>query len=685
MVGLMRISSMHNYMKPVYSIVLLTIVTIALLGITTVNGLAYSSDKSFDINLSTDYSGWVKLKHVRFSITNNTNLSLSLVFDGVLPTGVNKGYEIIRYIYARVDADNNPLTGSIFGEEAYYYAIVNSFNFQTVLYEYTYLKNGTLINRRTITNYMTLDKNTSSINISIPLTQLNLTSDNVFAIVDFDHQTRFYDNLDATNFPTKFNNVSIPIATINVDGDPSDWDGINPIAVDSKDPFTIPYQEFNLTAFYMAIDDEYMYFRFDFGDKFIGKEYSSPVSNGFSSIYLQLDVDNNGVPDYYLTLYRNSTSIRVFNNNEKSWNYYSTYRGEYQAAESGNGIAEYAIPLKYIGINNTSSKVSIVFYSLQAAIAEHPVGSYYTSNVEPRYTTDRIIHLRGNNWSFSSVEGQKTGIYEVGEQTATLSSLTMDLKLTNETGYAILRLIGDPTGKAAFKHLSEFYAIRINSSEDIEGPIRFSYKYTDEILREAGISADYLKPYVYDWNTGNYLPVENLYNNPSMKILTFTINPIDYSNMRYIVIGFFESNETTSGNKTTTTTTHTITSTNTITNTVTETVTSTLNNTVTVQSTTTLPPITATITRNHTNTITSTTTLTKTLTETSTIKITTTLPGETITKTLLYTTTTIKPTQTVVTETITKEASLNQSLFYALIIVILILVAITIVTILKKR
>jgi len=74
--------------------------------------------------------------------------------------------------------------------------------------------------------------------------------------------------------------------TIIVDGDPSDWNGIPPIATDPDD---MPYDDVDLSTVYVTNDEDYLYIRMDvYGN----------ISGMGGAYQVMVDVDRNGTWDF---------------------------------------------------------------------------------------------------------------------------------------------------------------------------------------------------------------------------------------------------------------------------------------------------------------------------------------------------------------------------------------------------
>ncbi len=308
--------------------ILLVIVlsTIMIANMFNASTISHASSNEYIIPTDLSFGDWGQLVSVTFE-ENGTHLNVYLLFDGILPNASSKGMHVIRYFTVGIDVDNNPFTGdNLYGEEAYYFLAMTSHNLQTSLRETIYVSNGTLSKNTNIEGYLKVSENSPYMNLSIPLGRLNLTSNNVFVISQAHQSNYIYDYLSENGNSETYPNVSIPTATITVDGDPSDWHGlvpIPPVAIDSHDPFDIPYQELNLTAFYVTRDNNYLYLRFDFNGKYYSSKFRGPFSTSYALLSLKLDIDNDGTADYYLSLYRDSNSIRIYNASERKWhNYY---------------------------------------------------------------------------------------------------------------------------------------------------------------------------------------------------------------------------------------------------------------------------------------------------------------------------------------------------------------------------
>ncbi len=285
------------------------------------------------------------------------------------------------------------------------------------------------------------------------------------------------------------------------------------------------------------------------------------------------------------------------------------------------------------------------------------------------------------DWSYSAIENYRGFRAEPGELSVNVGGAAISTSFSDETGYSFVSVLGDPTGNALGKYLDEFIIIRINDSSLLNDSLAITYRYSGESLQNAGINASYLRPYVYDWDMGEYLPVGKVTNIPLMNMMIFSLDPVNYPDMRYLVIGFFESNEPTAGATVTVTTTLTKTSTSTVTATATTTSTVTVSGEATIKPTTITETSTITTTLLETTTTTLTTgaqTMTQTLTETiektvispTTVTETTTLPGQTITITQ--------------TETQTEISGMNPTLIYVLIAIIILLIIALIVVFRKK-
>ncbi len=670
--------------KILYTIALIVVALSIILSPTT-TAVSLSGNDGYTIPVNAAFDGCGRLVSVSFE-NNGTHLNIYLLFDGTLPNSSSNSISVVRYFSVYIDLDNNPLTGDkSHGGEVSYSLGVSSLGLRPSFREYLYLGNGTMYSNNQVNEYVRVSDNSPYVNISIPLSRLNLTSDSVFAAVYSTQNNYIYDYLSEDGSPVIVENASIPIATITVDGDPSDWHGLAPIPpliVDSGDPFEIPYQDLNVTAFYVAKDNQYLYLRLDFNDKYSVDKYRGNHTYGYARVYIQLDTNNDGENDYSLLLYRDSSIIRIFNASEKRWHSYYMQRQEYLMRESGDGILEYGIPLEYIG-SPSNDNMTVTFSYTLGNIYNNVIVAYYNAYLDPKYTGSRLVHLGDNNWIYSEIVYRRGGKGGPGVLSVDLLNASVETVFTSETGYMFANVLGDPTGAAIGNYLKDFLIIRVNDSTILDGPIRITYRYSNETLQLAGIDAGHLRPYVYDWDNGEYLPVGKVINIPSMNTLIFSIDPIGYRGTYYLVIGFFESSEPTAGAATTVTTTLTRTNTITVTETVTET--NVLTTTVTVSGGTTIRP----------TTITETNIITTTLLERITTTITTSEPvatqtlTETIEKTITIPTTVTEttglPGQTVtITQTTETLGGINPALTYALIAIIALLVIVIAVVLRKK-
>ncbi len=672
-----------EYSKTIVPALLLLLVSMSLMVSSTVYVASAYSGSEYTQSFEAGFIGPLRLVSVTYDVDDGY-LNIYLLFNASAPLINEHGYDFVRYIYMRIDADNNPFTGDkYFGSEAYYVLSFSSVNYSYVFNEELYYPNGTLVVRRSAAEYVSVQPGSPYINISIPLAYLNISDNKPFAITYLYEQSGIIDYLSDNNTHRVFSEIRLPQRTITVDGDPEDWVKITPLAADPRDPYNTVYQDSNITAFYMARDQNNLYFRFDFGDRYDQTRYSSV---GRSSIIdIGLDINNDGANEYTVSFYRGSNQVRVYNLTERSSRLYR--EPHISAEESDSGIIEYSVPLEYVGLSGepVDPAITVTFTYTRFYIGYSVVTSYYNSYFpEARYTSDRMVYSTNRIFHPSDIYYYRGGKTESGELSLNTFNATMSATFTGETGYVFAEVKGDPTGKARGKHLEDFIILRIDNSSLIEDKTNILYRIDGRALENSGVDKEKLRPYIYDWDVREYLPAGIFVNAPNFNLIMFSIDPESYPDTRYLIIGFFEEKEPTTGSGSTATTTGTIT----VTNTVTKTETSTVTETTGEPAPTTTTTITATVTRTEpaetTITVTETitgppTTLTSTVTQTKTITET----AAPLTKTSTTTMTEISTRTETVTEKST--ASYDSTLLYLLITIIIALIIAVVVIALRRH
>jgi len=280
---------------------------------------------------------------------NGTHLIITAGWAAPLPSGSPVNYTLERSLFLFLDLDNNRKTGCCRG---YPYG---GWEVEVEAYRsadggeglYLWFFNSTGFYEGMEAHAEWLSANSSGVEVSIPLAALNLSRRDTVLIQGVNGRVAATDTLSHNYFA----NWTVPYANISVDGDPGDWAGIDPLAVDSDDGLWDPYQVFNLTGVYVATDNKALFIRLDLGGRFNasllpGLDYSTSFS-------LDVDVDNDGSVDYEVYLGSHpgvSAYTYVYNVSGHSWMWYRASSPVYNESWVNSSV-EAGLSLSAIGLD----------------------------------------------------------------------------------------------------------------------------------------------------------------------------------------------------------------------------------------------------------------------------------------------------------------------------------------------
>ena len=561
---------------------------------------------------------WRRIGGVEIGLGNNTFSALVVAEDR--PPGVGSNFTVNRMIYVCIDTDMNASSGRdstyYYGYDAYVYATRSLSNGLPGIgfNAYLYFPNGTVA--AVVRNISYVGYNDTAVWVEVPKNELGIASDDV-RVVYVSYSTYLSDWGDEAV------NATLPAIPEGSASNSSKWGGVEPIIAD-KDPAgsadISPYE--NLTKIYAGLSSEGIHIRFVSDGELTEAFKSLPFWYVFGSA--RIDLDSDGVEDYYIYVrkYRNSVVAGV--KNISSGKYLPTADAVIEVGDGDGAFIEAVLNASLLGINaasNTTLSLTQVYYGVYSS---HYLGGdlstltrLYVGEEGVRYsvtpTAGSAVQLRGDRYAVYS-SGLRVNYEHVGDRSY-ISTYSAAFDTLPVPDAAVM-----PEGNR-----TPIMTLHVRPEEKLIWPLRAEYRFLEAVKNATA--------YRLDHETLEFKPLSQQYLNTSTRTLVLNITRQEYGRVGEAIIvityelGTPPATTTTTTPQTTTTTTQTTTST----------------------TTTTLSPVTTTTTETTSSTTTATSTTTA-LTTTTTTHTTTTTQAPTTT-TAVSTTQTSSPVTTSETHT----------------------------------
>ncbi len=451
---------------------------------------------------------------------NGTHLIVHSQWNNSLPT-ISGTYKINHVVSISVDRDMNPLTGgggTCYRLQSGYEVVANGYNSSDGLrnfYMYWFASNGTQLGYASNSNYVA--SNTSGLYLSLPLTDLNLSTDNRSRILVFGHATF----MDSFPILTHYN-VTVNYTAVAIDGSDSEWNFSNStLVLDSNDNYTVPYPGFNITGIYIASDNSYLYFLF---------KLDSPVNDSFFTSYtidqatasysasLTIDVDNDGVSDYYLSVY--PFGVGVYNYSNSAYSFYHV-----PSAWNTSNV-EIALNLSYMGLSSiVGQNISIRTYNWMTTIYDYlvPKEKYY--GFLYRIGSGGRFIAAVNNYCVCGCT------IPAGITTRSFGDLNLTMNLTSSQLIYMLEFNTSPVfSKVIGGTVSNYYKFSLIDETAISWPLTATITYNETLVSLLGYTEDNLTVYYYNYTSNRYepLPHNQTIIDTSNNIIVFNITRTVY-------------------------------------------------------------------------------------------------------------------------------------------------------------
>lgn len=439
---------------------------------------------------------------------NTTHLIITANWAAPQPLGNPTNYQLGKSLWLCLDLDNNRKTGCCPGEpwggyeaelHAYLYA-----DGAHDLYISFYASNGSWLGGEHHSEW--LEANASSMTISIPLSKLNITKGDKVMIQGIESNIYVWDWLPTTYFP----NYTVAYGDIAVDGDPSDWPSGTLLGIDGDDGVWNPYhQEFNMTAIYIATDNEALYLRLDLGDEINTTKLNNLYR--YFEVWFSVDVDNDGNNDYHVSMRTWEAYVYNYSSDEVRWYHYS----DYNVSWYGTTSAEFGLNLSAIGIENglAGNNLTIWDPNYYVHIRDDYKYFYWAWQTRVFYTIGSgghvVIPMDGGSQEFS-------GFASIHVGNATLNMSSRDWVGVDYAAYD-----GEPVGNSSINNVGYYYALRIDDPNDIEWPITLAINYSGWGTQPLGV-------YFYNASSGEYEECSNTWIDPDNKIVYANITMGEY-------------------------------------------------------------------------------------------------------------------------------------------------------------
>ena len=483
-----------------------------------------------------EFGGYMDVKKVMM-YDNQTHLFIDIVFDGDLPqTTDSMTYYHSVAIY--IDIDNNFFSGLYLSQSIgadIIIFIVFSSNF----------KWGGLYNLAgqwqiyDIASWYTY--NSSSVSLVIPIDELEGFVGglgNSFRIVRFYAGTYINDYFVAPSYKNLVD-LSINKKDVIVDGDPSDWTGINPSIIDQGYESSQQYSFINATALYTAlsVDGSKLQHLINVtGISNIDNYMKYPdyeLWNRFSAS-IDYDTDMDGVEEINIGYGLDYCIVE----NLTTGSYIFIYPADGYSFSFREGWAEISIPSEWPGI-----------YKI-------PSGTIGIGGVVHKWFFDYVIRASGDMVLYKFGEGgyvlhstrsqdtnldnQVDGIYSVsvGENYVYLDELHIKFNATSVMPLVLRNYYKDPCG-TDFKSVSKFYFLYFRNPSYITWPIEINISYDPGILKTLGVDESELVPFYFDRSRGEYVPFSDYKVDVANNVVYITMYEDEYLNSDCtIVLGY---------------------------------------------------------------------------------------------------------------------------------------------------
>ncbi len=450
---------------------------------------------------------------------NGTHLILSAGWMQPLPnaTPAPGSYSLSRVLYFSLDLDNSRKTGCCpgwpgGGNEIEGWASYNIYGDQWLGIN-LYSSGGSYLGLEGHPQWAS--SNDTVISAAIPLSYLNISRGDRIMIHDVRGSMEAQDYIGGVAA-----NWTVPYAEISVDGDPGDWAGIDPLAVDSDDGFWVPYQMFNMTRVYVASDNKALYVRMDLGDVF---NTSRLRGLGGYLEYLEfifaVDVDNDGMFDYVLHLHPWGAGVES-HGSEARYTYPS-----YNASWYNTSHVEFALSLSAIGVNNglAGRNLTLGAWDYVVHVDDYLRISQYLFLPYWQYWLTRIFYTVGSGGYMAVPEDRVLANWTGGWRTIHIGGVEFNISASGQTWAWLARYDAEPTGNSSLNALpggmSQYYAIKVFSLGSITWPIHVEA----EAPGKTGLTLLY-----YNATAGSYKPLGEQSYDPATGTLKANLTQDEY-------------------------------------------------------------------------------------------------------------------------------------------------------------
>ena len=462
--------------------------------------------------------GWRDLRNITV-YDNGTHLVVEWIYEEPWPLP-GDSYYFERNINFALDLDNDVKTGKEGVELGVRLGVFHLSTAEPGHYSLElefYNSSGNLINTLLFvdnaTNGYGVVIGDTFVRIHLPLSQLNLTQEDVVRLMGWDF---IPDSRSVDFIPIEYNeyNVSLHTLQVVVDGKADEWLETDPQLIDPPDnTYVNSWQYGNLTKVKIAANDTHLFMLFTVNDRIPKEIMRSPSS---IHIKMELDFEPDGQVDkgLYIILGSGTEEVHIYSRHSEETCGYPTC-----IVEFSDKFIEVGIPLSVLGLDKAPNTLGIFQIELQLVTIDDPCRApeVWRPFVSPLVIYDisyggyiaRVVDEASSRWSTDDVEPPYfVRFRSIFSTIYAEANYTSKYELATIVAYSL-----EPTGTATLPDgllpITPFYILRLGDPNIVQWPIELTINISTATLD--GLDLSKIKLFIFNDTSKKYEEVSQEY------------------------------------------------------------------------------------------------------------------------------------------------------------------------------